>query len=153
MIRRLTAFGFGLLFGLGLLLSGMTDPDRVKAFLDFTGDWNPALALVMGGATATAMPLFAWIKRRNRSIMGDPLALPSQRVIDARLVVGSAIFGLGWGMAGICPGPGLVMAGHLAPGALVFVGTAILGARLAECLPRRRAEVTPVYSGTQRVLP
>lgn len=131
-MRALTAFAFGLLFGLGLLLSGMTDPDRVKAFLDIAGTWNPALALVMGGAIAVALPAFARARRGGRSLLGESINLPTNRRIDARLLGGAAIFGLGWGLAGICPGPGLVLAGHLAPGALVFVAALYLGTRLAE---------------------
>ena len=136
-MRALTAFGFGLLFGLGLLLSGMTDPDRVKAFLDVAGAWNPALALVMGGAIAVALPAFAFARRNSRSLMGEAIDLPANRQIDAPLVIGAAIFGLGWGLAGICPGPALVLAGHAAPGALVFVAALLIGTRLAERLPTR----------------
>ncbi|MDR3504711.1 MAG: hypothetical protein P4L52_00530 [Acidocella sp.] len=132
MMRALTAFAFGLLFGLGLLLSGMTDPDRVKAFLDVAGAWNPALALVMGGAIAVALPAFALARGNKNSLLGEAITLPANRRIDARLLTGAAIFGLGWGLAGICPGPGLVLAGHLAPGALVFVVALYLGTRLGE---------------------
>jgi uncharacterized membrane protein YedE/YeeE len=147
-MRALTAFAFGLLFGLGLLLSGMTDPDRVKAFLDIDGDWNPALALVMGGAIAVALPAFALAKRRKNCLLGEAIDLPTKRKIDAKLLFGAAIFGLGWGLAGICPGPGLVLAGRLAPGALVFAAALYCGARLAE-----RLGTVPVYSGSGRVLP
>jgi len=136
-MRALTAFGFGLLFGLGLLLSGMTDPDRVKAFLDVAGAWNPALALVMGGAIAVALPAFAFARRNSHSLLGEAIDLPAKRQIDAPLVIGAAIFGLGWGLAGICPGPALVLAGHAAPGALVFVAALLIGTRLAERLPTR----------------
>jgi len=136
-MRALTAFGFGLLFGLGLLLSGMTDPDRVKAFLDVAGAWNPALALVMGGAIAVALPAFAFARRNSHSLLNEAIDLPAKRQIDAPLVIGAAIFGLGWGLAGICPGPALVLAGHAAPGALVFVAALLIGTRLAERLPTR----------------
>ncbi len=131
-MRVFSAFAFGLLFGLGLLLSGMTDPDRVKAFLDVAGAWNPALALVMGGAIAVALPAFALARRTQNSVLGEAITLPANRRIDARLLTGATIFGLGWGLAGICPGPGLVLAGHLAPGALAFVAALYLGTRLAE---------------------
>lgn len=131
-MRNLTAFGFGLLFGLGLLLSGMTDPGRVKAFLDFAGAWNPSLALVMGGGIATALPAFTWARHRRTTLRGGPISLPAARGIDTRLILGAVIFGIGWGLSGICPGPGIVLAGRLAPGALVFVLALVLGARLAE---------------------
>ena len=138
-MRALTAFGFGLLFGLGLLLSGMTDPDRVKGFLDVAGAWNPALGLVMGGAIAVALPAFALARRNSRCLFGEAIDLPAKRQIDAPLVIGAAIFGLGWGLAGICPGPALVLAGHAAPRALIFVAALLIGTRLAERLPSRGA--------------
>ncbi len=138
-MRALTAFAFGLLFGLGLLLSSMTDPDRVKGFLDVAGAWNPALGLVMAGAIAVALPAFALARRNSRSLLGEAIGLPAKRQIDAPLVIGAAIFGLGWGLAGICPGPGLVLAGHIAPGALVFIAAMFIGMRLAERLQNRGA--------------
>ncbi len=128
----LTSFGFGLLFGLGLLLSGMTDPARVLGFLDVAGAWNPALALVMGGAVAVALLAFTLAKRRQNSLLGQPISLPTKRHIDVRLLGGAAIFGLGWGLSGICPGPGLVLLGHAAPGAVVFTLALLIGTRLAE---------------------
>jgi uncharacterized membrane protein YedE/YeeE len=134
----LTAFGFGLLFGVGLLLSGMTDPERVKAFLDVAGAWNPALALVMGGGIAVALPAFAWAKRRKRDLRGEPFILPDTQIIDLKLLVGAAIFGLGWGLSGICPGPGIVMVGHAAPGAVVFVLAAVLGAKVSDFVTKNR---------------
>lgn len=138
MMRVLSAFAFGLLFGLGLLLAGMTDPGRVKAFLDFAGDWNPALALVMAGGIAVAFPAFAWAKRKPRCLLGEAIDLPAKRAIDRKLVLGSALFGLGWGLGGICPGPALVLLGHFAPGALVFVLAMYIGMRLEQYLMRKR---------------
>jgi hypothetical protein len=127
----LSAFAFGLIFGAGLVLSGMADPDRVKAFLDVTGAWNPSLALVMGGAIAVAAPAFYLAKRRRRAVLGCGVAAPEDKLIDTKLVLGAAIFGLGWGLAGICPGPGVVLLGFGARGAFIFVATMIVGARLA----------------------
>jgi len=99
----------GLLFGLGLIVSGMADPAKVLGFLDLAGAWDPSLALVMGGAIASATGLFAWAGRRQRTLAtAEPMCLPDNRVIDRRLLLGSAAFGLGWGLAGICPGPALV---------------------------------------------
>ncbi|WP_294315174.1 DUF6691 family protein [uncultured Sphingomonas sp.] len=100
----LTAFACGLLFGIGLVISGMTDPARIRAFLDVTGDWNPSLALVMIGAIATAAPFFAYARRRE----GDGGGGQDGRRIDAQLVIGATIFGIGWGLTGICPGPAFV---------------------------------------------
>lgn len=104
----LTAFAFGLLFGIGLVISGMTDPARIRAFLDVTGDWNPSLALVMIGAIATAAPFFAYARRREGEGDGDGGSGQDARRIDAQLVIGATIFGIGWGLTGICPGPAFV---------------------------------------------
>ena len=119
----LAAFASGLLFGLGLLLAGMANPAKVLAFLDLAGAWDPSLMLVMGGAIAVAAPAFAWAKRRQRTLLGAPLELPQARQIDRRLLIGSALFGAGWGIAGICPGPALVL---LAQGEAVIFALAML---------------------------
>lgn len=98
----------GLLFGLGLLLSGMADPQKVLGFLDLAGAWDPSLALVMGGAIAMGLPGFAWARRRSHSLLGAPMQLPTRKAVDAPLLIGAALFGIGWGLAGYCPGPALV---------------------------------------------
>lgn len=98
----------GLVFGLGLLVSGMADPQKVLGFLDIAGAWDPSLALVMGGAIALGLPGFALARRRSRSLLGAPMQLPARQTIDALLLFGSALFGIGWGLAGYCPGPALV---------------------------------------------
>ncbi len=122
----LVAFASGLLFALGLGLSGMTDPDNVLAFLDVTGRWDPSLALVMGGAIGVHL-FFAQRARRGGAPVYAPRAsmLPS-RTIDRRLVAGAALFGLGWGVAGFCPGPALVSLVSLSPATLAFVGAMAL---------------------------
>ncbi|MCY1272013.1 hypothetical protein D3C76_956700 [compost metagenome] len=107
-MNRLTAFLCGLLFGLGLLLAGMADPAKVLAFLDLAGAWDPSLALVMAGAIGAALLPFAWARRRSRNLLGGAMQLPQTRRLDTRLVLGSMVFGVGWGIAGICPGPALV---------------------------------------------
>jgi uncharacterized protein len=127
----------GALFGLGLAVSGMTDPDKVLNFLDVTGTWDPSLALVMGGALAVALPGFAWVRSRGRTLSGDPLpALPSP-TIDRRLLLGSALFGVGWGIAGYCPGPALANLAHGTLEAVVFVVALLAGSQLARLAVRR----------------
>ena len=98
----------GLLFGLGLAISGLTSPDKVIGFLDMTGAWDPSLAFVMGAGLLVAAPLFWLAQRRGAGLSGDPLGEPAEQRIDARLIGGSALFGLGWGISGLCPGPALI---------------------------------------------
>lgn len=98
----------GLVFGLGLLVSGMADPHKVLGFLDLAGAWDPSLALVMGGAIAVGLPGFALARQRERSLLGEAMQVPASKALDAPLVVGSVLFGIGWGLAGYCPGPALV---------------------------------------------
>lgn len=128
-----TAFGSGLLFGLGLLLAGMADPAKVQAFLDLAGAWDPSLMLVMGGGVAVSAVGYAWARRRQRTAFGTPLHVPQGRSVDRRLLAGSLLFGIGWGLAGICPGPAMVL---LAQGkALWFGGAMFAGMALFELLP------------------
>lgn len=136
-MQRVSEFLVGLLFGLGLLLSGMTDPGKVLGFLDLAGAWDPSLALVMGGAIAVGAFAFALAKRRTRSFFGGALHLPSARhQIDRRLVLGSLSFGIGWGLAGICPGPGLVVAASGNAKALLFVAAMVAGMLAYEWVER-----------------
>ena len=114
------------MFGIGLLVSGMTDPGKVLGFLDLAGNWDPSLALVMVGAIAVGLVAFALAKQRALSLLGLPMQLPTARQIDRRLVLGSLTFGIGWGVAGICPGPALVLLGAGVPQGMVFV-VAMLG--------------------------
>lgn len=128
----LIPLGLGLLFGFGLLLSGMTDPGKVQGFLDIAGHWDPSLALVMGGAIGVALLPFQSARTRRKTWLGIPMQLPTARQIDRRLIVGSTLFGIGWGLAGICPGPGLVLLGlDLGHGAL-FVGAMLAGMGLQQ---------------------
>ena len=128
----------GLVFGLGLILSGMANPAKVLAFLDLAGRWDPSLALVMAGAIAVALPAFAWAKRRKTSMLGTPLSLPASTTIDARLVGGGLLFGVGWGLAGFCPGPALVALGMGEAKALLFVVAMLAGMGGFELIERRR---------------
>ena len=128
----------GLLFGIGLLASGMTDPAKVKGFLDLFGLWDPSLALVMGGAIAVGLIGFTLASRRTNSWSGEPIDLPKSTVVDRRLVLGGILFGVGWGIAGYCPGPGIVAAsaGSLAGG--VFVVAMLAGMTIHDRLIARR---------------
>ena len=107
-MKTLFAFVAGLAFGFGLLVSGMSSPDKVLAFLDLAGTWDPSLAFVMGGAVLTATPLFLLARNRQRPLAGGTFDQPDTQIIDRKLVIGAVLFGLGWGLAGICPGPAVV---------------------------------------------
>lgn len=123
----LSALLSGLVFGLGLIVSGMANPAKVLGFLDLAGEWDPSLALVMAGAIAVGFFAFLIAKNRTRSFIGAEMKLPTASAIDSRLLVGSALFGAGWGVAGFCPGPGLVALGMGEPKALVFVAAMLAG--------------------------
>ena len=129
----------GLVFGVGLIVSGMADPAKVLGFLDLFGRWDPSLALVMAGAIAVGVIAFAVAGRRSRSLLGAEMKLPSARHIDRRLVVGSLLFGIGWGAAGFCPGPALVALGMGQAKAWVFVAFMLVGMGAFEGIDRWRA--------------
>ncbi|MCQ4263708.1 hypothetical protein CXK91_16625 [Stutzerimonas stutzeri] len=137
-MRKLASFAAGLLFGVGLLLSGMANPAKVIGFLDITGAWDPSLALVMAGAIGTALLPFTWAKARKRSLLGAPMQLPNKRELDGRLIGGSLLFGVGWGIAGICPGPAIavLLSGHWQ--VVLFVLAMLGGMLLFSALERRR---------------
>jgi uncharacterized membrane protein YedE/YeeE len=120
-MRKLIAAASGLIFGLGLIASGMTQPTKVKAFLDVFGAWDPSLALVMGGAIAVGIVAFAVAKRRRTAWSGEAMQIPTNTTIDSRLIAGGVLFGIGWGIAGFCPGPALVVAGSGVGTAWIFV--------------------------------
>lgn len=132
----LTALFAGLLFGSGLLLSRMCDPQRVLAFLDVTGRWNPALAFTMGGAILVSAPAFYYVRRRRVDLLDSLMQLPDRFNIDRRLIAGSAIFGIGWGLSGICPGPALLLLTGGTVQSVVFVGGVILGFIALRWLPK-----------------
>lgn len=137
MQHRISEFAVGLLFGIGLILSGMTDPGKVIGFLDLFGQWDPSLALVMGGAIMVGVFAFAIAKKRTSTFLGGALHLPKSNDIDRRLVVGGLVFGAGWGLAGFCPGPALVSLGAGQPKAAVFVVAMLAGMAVFELLERR----------------
>ena len=130
MKRMSIALAAGALFGLGLAVSGMTNPDKVLNFLEVAGRWDPSLALVMGGALLVSVPGFALIRRHRP----DACAAPAYQHVDTRLLAGSALFGIGWGIAGYCPGPALANLAH-AGEAIAFVGAMLAGSQLARLLP------------------
>ena len=117
----------GLVFGLGLIVSGMANPAKVLGFLDLAGAWDPSLAFVMGGAVLVGFFAFLIAEKRTRSFIGAEMKLPTASAIDSRLLTGSALFGAGWGVGGFCPGPGLVALGMGEPKALVFVAAMLAG--------------------------
>jgi len=145
-MNALSAFAAGLVFGIGLIVSGMTDPGKVIGFLDVAGRWDPSLAFVMGGAILVGYFSFAAAGKRGRTLLGGAMQLPKRRDIDARLVAGSTVFGIGWGLAGFCPGPALVALGAGIDEAALFVAAMLAGMVIydaAERLihaPRRRAK-------------
>ena len=132
----------GLVFGLGLIVSGMANPAKVIGFLDLTDNWDPSLALVMAGAISISFFAFLFAKKRTLSLIGADMRLPGGRDIDRRLVVGGLLFGVGWGVAGFCPGPGLVALGMGEVKALIFVASMLAGMIAFEFLERRRTVVT-----------
>ena len=117
----------GLLFGVGLMAGGMTDPTKVQGFLDVFGSWDPSLAFVMGGAILIGIAGFALAGRRQLAWSGEPIGLPKSRVVDTRLLVGGALFGIGWGLGGLCPGPALTALGAGFVPAAWFVVAMLVG--------------------------
>jgi uncharacterized protein len=128
----------GVLFGLGLIISGMTNPAKVLAFLDIAGAWDPSLIFVMGGAVLVALIAFYLAKNRTQSFLGGAMHIPTRRDIDRPLIIGSALFGVGWGLAGFCPGPALVSLGSGELKALVFVVAMLGGMLLFEFMGQKK---------------
>ena len=136
-MSALSAFVAGLVFGLGLIISGMSNPAKVLGFLDLAGTWDPSLMFVMAGAIAVGAVSFAFAKKRARTFLSGAMHLPQARDVDARLVAGSVVFGVGWGLAGFCPGPALVAVGAGTEKAAWFVLAMLAGMLLYEVLERR----------------
>jgi uncharacterized membrane protein YedE/YeeE len=135
-MQVLSAFLIGLLFGVGLILSGMTDPSKVIGFLDLAGAWDPSLAFVMGGAVFVGLFAFRFARRRTVAFLGGAMHVPAARAIDLRLMLGSLAFGVGWGLAGFCPGPAVVAFGAGYDKAVVFVIAMLAGMVLYEIAER-----------------
>lgn len=138
-MTTLTSLLAGLLFGLGLLVSGMANPTKVLGFLDLAGAWDPSLGLVMAGAVSVAAMAFVLASKRTLSLLGATMRLPTARHIDRRLVGGSLLFGIGWGLAGFCPGPALVAVGMGMIKAFVFVAAMLVGMGAFELFERRKS--------------
>ena len=141
-MQILTALATGLIFGLGLILSGMTDPPKVIGFLDLTGQWDTSLAFVMGGAILVGLVAFQFAKGREKSLLGDLMRLPTARQVDRRLVLGSLAFGIGWGLAGYCPGPALVAVAQGGMQPLIFMAAMLAGMAFYEVQDRWAAAPT-----------
>ncbi|WP_431308096.1 DUF6691 family protein [Comamonas jiangduensis] len=129
----------GLVFGLGLILSGMGNPAKVQNFLDIGGTWDPSLGLVMGGAIAVGLVAFTWAKRRKTSVLGEPMQLPTSTAVDRKLLTGAALFGAGWGLAGFCPGPAVMNLATLRFEVWLFVAAMLAGMVLQHAWAKRSA--------------
>lgn len=129
----LTSLLAGLLFGLGMAISGMVDPARVTGFLDLAGAWDPSLAFVMGGALLVFMPgYFLLVKPRRQSLLGEPIAAAPAPRLDRQLIGGAALFGIGWGLVGICPGPALSLISGGQPMIMLFIAAMVAGILLVD---------------------
>jgi uncharacterized protein len=137
-MQWVTAGLAGLLLGLGLILSGMANPAKVIGFLDVAGPWDPSLGLVMGGGLLVGSIGFALLKKQPKTLSGEPLNLPASRKIDLRLILGSVLFGIGWGITGICPGPGLVLLGAGIPEGVIYVASLLAGMTLYSLIEKLR---------------
>tara|TARA_B100001123_G_C14999419_1_gene902906 strand:+ start:446 stop:856 length:411 start_codon:yes stop_codon:yes gene_type:complete len=134
MLQKFLVLISGIIFGLGLTISNMTNPDKVLSFLDVFGNWDPSLIFVMGGAILFTSPLFFLLKKNNNLILADKLDLPKKNSIDKSLVVGSLLFGIGWGSVGFCPGPAISSIALLNPFSLIFIISLIAGFYLSKII-------------------
>lgn len=135
-MRTLVAFITGLIFGLGLVISGMANPAKVLNFLDVIGSWDPSLAFVMGGAVIVTFVGYRLAWKRAEPLLANRFEVPTRTDLDPRLMTGAALFGIGWGLGGYCPGPALTAVSIAAPGTLVFVAAMIAGMWLARAVPQ-----------------
>lgn len=139
-MHSLSAFFVGALFGVGLIVSGMSDPSKIIGFLDIAGAWDPSLGLVMGGAVIVGLIAFRVVRRRTTAFLGGTMGIPAERQVDRRLILGSLVFGTGWGLAGYCPGPALVAFGAGYDKAVVFTIAMLAGMALFEVAERIRSD-------------
>lgn len=143
-MKYLSFFLTGLIFGIGLVISGMANPQKVQNFLDIFGTWDPSLAFVMGGAIAITLPGYLLIQKKlNRPLFSSAFHWPTRTDLDFNLITGSILFGIGWGLGGLCPGPALVALASLSPGVLVFVAAMLFGMWTAKMLKRMGLKQIP----------
>ncbi len=137
--NKWAAFGAGLIFALGLGLSGMTQPSKIIGFLDVTGAWDPSLALVMLGAIAVhSLTYHLWLKKKSKPMFATSFSIPTNKKLDSKLITGAVLFGIGWGLSGFCPGPALVSLVSLQPTVLIFVASMMAGMALFHVYERQR---------------
>jgi uncharacterized membrane protein YedE/YeeE len=139
MMPIVSAFIVGLVFGIGLIVAGMTNPAKVQGFLDLAGNWDPSLAFVMGGAILVGLVAFRFAGKRQHSLLGEAMRLPAATRIDRRLLLGGLAFGAGWGLAGFCPGPALASLATGGAKAWIFTGAMLAGMIVFEVLERGAA--------------
>ena len=148
MVRNLVNVAAGLIFGVGLLISGMANPAKVQNFLDLAGSFDPSLIFVMGGALVVTFAGYRLVLRRQRPLLTDGFLLPTLKDVDLRLVVGASLFGIGWGLSGFCPGPAIVSLPLLAKGTLIFIPCMLAGSALARLITQasraRLGKPTPI---------
>lgn len=142
MMKLLSAFISGLLFGVGLIVSKMINPARVQGFLDVFGNWDPTLAFVMGGALCVTIPVMGLLKKKQQPIFDSKFEWPTRTDVDRKLIVGAAMFGAGWGATGFCPGPALVGIGSLSSDVFLFVAAMLAGMFIHKIVSDRQQPVT-----------
>lgn len=147
MAQLVVSFIAGLLFAFGLIVSGMSNPSKVLHFLDITGNWDPTLAFVMAAALLVTFPAFRFVLKRSAPLLSDRFYLPTKQQIDAPLITGAATFGIGWGLAGLCPGPALTALGSGATSAFVFVAAMIAGALVQKYIVQPRLDAPGATAG------
>ena len=150
MAQLVVSFIAGLLFAFGLIVSGMSNPSKVLHFLDVTGNWDPTLAFVMAAALLVTFPAFRFVLKRSAPLLSDRFYLPTKQQIDVPLITGAAIFGIGWGLAGLCPGPALTALGSGATSAFVFVAAMIAGALVQKYIVQPRLDAPGATAATAR---
>lgn len=137
MKSTLSAFAAGVLFGIGLIVSEMVNPRRVQGFLDISGNWDPTLVFVMAGALLVTGIGYKWVFSRRKPLFEASFSVPTNRIIDVRLIVGAILFGVGWGLSGLCPGPAIVGVTTFNPGVVTFIAAMIAGMKLFEMLDKK----------------
>lgn len=150
MAKYVSALACGFVFGLGLAISQMAMPAKVIGFLDVTGAWDPSLIFVLGGAVVVTAIGFRFVPRMRRPLFDDAFESQPSENIDRRLVIGAGLFGIGWGLSGYCPGPGIVSLGRFAPDAFLFIATFVIGSWLARKIVHRASALSPVRNNLVR---